>query len=393
MRLLGLTLILLIISIIIISVKEGLQSILMLSVIAILILSILLLIKYFEAQQINQVFIQANDMIDDCKNNRTMTPVQNNLNNPHITEFVKNYNALMKQECGQKELFHHVSMGLSEQASQLSSAAGQIEQEMSRQMDNIQNLFGQVDKVAVAMQVAGEVAETTSSIANNSESEGNSGKLVMTNAITGVMNLASLIGDAEAVVDNLRDDSKLIQGITEVITSVSDQTSLLALNAAIEAARAGEQGRGFAVVADEVRSLANKTQHSAKEIQSIIRTLLDHIQGVNQIVTQSKEEADKSDDLMEGVTISYSQIVGYMQEVSVFAQNLAKITADEKIASEIVTQGLEETLAALKVTNNQCIQLAQSAKEVGKLGEQIKMLISGGVATDTLDDEDSFEMF
>ncbi|EOW9269190.1 TPA: methyl-accepting chemotaxis protein [Vibrio cholerae] len=61
-----------------------------------------------------------------------------------------------------------------------------------------------------------------------------------------------------------------IENVVSVVAKLADQTNLLALNAAIEAARAGNQGRGFAVVADEVRRLAQSTQESLHEINSIV---------------------------------------------------------------------------------------------------------------------------
>ncbi len=285
----------------------------------------------------------------------------------------------------------NVSASLALHANELSEKSTSVVEQMHEQLSKTDMTHTSVEALAGVFSTALITAEQTVDVASKSEAEGESGKLVMTQAMSSVTGLSESVVDAGGMIENLAAESEEIGGIINVIKGVAEQTNLLALNAAIEAARAGEQGRGFAVVADEVRSLAGKTQQYASEIETIIGSLMTRINDVTNKVKDSVNLASESDELIESVVVSYSEIVGYMLEVSKLGKELADITKHEKNASENVFQMLDEIRSISQSTSEKIQHMQSSSSELGGLGQQLGVITNTVSNIDT--DEASVDLF
>jgi len=94
-------------------------------------------------------------------------------------------------------------------------------------------------------------------------------------------------------MERLQKTSREIVRILETVSNISKQTQLLALNATIESARAGEHGKGFAVVASEIHKLADDTNKSVGDINSLIQAIQNEIEGVYSVVKENASRVDE----------------------------------------------------------------------------------------------------
>ena len=228
----------------------------------------------------------------------------------------------------------------------IGSSTDHLSRVMTETSDGMNQQRDQTDQVATAME---EMVAATNEVARSAEEASEAGTVATKKAdagvravegtLTKVTELNTAVLNAQERLDGLRSETQNIETILDVIKSVAEQTNLLALNAAIEAARAGEQGRGFAVVADEVRSLAQRTQTSAQEIESLIANLLG---SVDQTVSVMNTGTG-----LTSLTLESAQSTG--EAIGELSQTITTIT---QLNYQIATAAEEQTSVAEDINRN-----------------------------------------
>lgn len=196
-----------------------------------------------------------------------------------------------------------------------------------------------------------------------------------------------------ATMDSAKKLSDAVQEIgatLNLINEISTSTNLLALNAAIEAARAGEAGKGFAVVASEVGTLANNTQESLQEVETVIERVQSNVREITRQIEENASKLDTQNEYFENVFRSMQGMTKLLH-ISVDAINTMgdahnqqaevikkTVSINQEIAQSIRNENVQfATINSMAESNaSDTTQVASQASAINEMVDEMSRLFN-----------------
>lgn len=333
-------------------------------------------IPLFIANTISSAIVKLQATVEDIEQSGDLTKQANVKSNDEIGILSISFNRLVKN-------LSNIVLDVKQKSDQLASSSEKLSTITEQTSSGIIKQTDEIAQVATAMN---EMSSTVTEVSNNAQHASESAEEGNLAAITGgdtvkktiaaINDLALGVEQSSGVIEKLKGDSENIGTVLDVIKTIAEQTNLLALNAAIEAARAGEQGRGFAVVADEVRTLAQRTQKSTIEIETLVEALQSGAQQAVNVMEQSRDkakntvrQAEQAGDSINAITASVSNILDMNVQIACAAE-------EQSATTEEINRNINNIQTIAEQTASGAEETSTSSMELRELGTQLRGLVA-----------------
>ena len=318
-------------------------------------------------KKITNPIMQMANQLNTSINNHDLTLRVDKFTSVELDKISSSINSLLKNYGSTINGVNKVSATIERISGSIEQISGSNIRLSSQQNEQLEMAATAMDEMNSALSNVAENTTIAESHAATTESAANTGNKTFSEATDEFKVLESEFERTANSISQLADESKNVGSVLEVIKGIAEQTNLLALNAAIEAARAGEQGRGFAVVADEVRSLAQRSQESTIEIETIISSLQAKASQATEIITHSSDKMKSTGKNIGTTSEALLEIKDSSVQIHLLNTTIASATEEQlQVSNEIA-----DNLNNVKNLSNEITDITKG------LGSIVNEMISG----------------
>ncbi len=262
----------------------------------------------------------------------------------------------------------------------ITQAISEINEGMTRQSQHAQECVVKTDVLSNEIQSVSRVVENVETLVEETEGMINQAMEIVLALGERAKETTEITEQVGVSIENLRQQSQIINTFVGTITDITEQTNLLSLNASIEAARAGEAGRGFAVVAEEIRKLADDSAKAAGEIGNnvghITAQTMSSVQSARQaqtMVASQTEAVGEVIDVFREMQNRMNQLVDGLKEIVIAMERADRERGDTVVAVKNISDIIEETATSAEIVNDVAIKLLQNVQNLNSTADTLSV--------------------
>ncbi|KAF3883874.1 MULTISPECIES: MHYT domain-containing protein [Nostocales] len=250
-------------------------------------------------------------------------------------------------------------------------------EEITRTLDEIEQMNQSIQAVADSANQATEVARVASDTA---VAAGQAMELT----VCSILDLRQAVTETAEKVKHFGESSQQISKAVTLIEQIAMQTNLLSINASIEASRTNDESQGFGAVAQEISKLAIQSAEATQEIEAIAQNIKAETNEVVQAIEFGTTRVVESVQLVKDTKQSLERIMEISYQIDQLVQSISQATVSQARTSQAVAILMQEIAQASERTANSSrivsLSLEQTVDVTQQLQDSVSVFKTGALA-------------
>ncbi|MFM2320560.1 MAG: hypothetical protein RLZZ215_3181 [Pseudomonadota bacterium] len=236
--------------------------------------------------------------------------------------------------------------------------------EAEETVEQLGHILGRLDSIAASAQQANRVADSTSRATREAQAS-------VARTLSSISGIRDTVQETGKRLKRLGERSQEISRIIDIISNISERTTVLALNASMQATAAGEAGRGFSVIAEEIQHLAESSRESTDQIGALVRNIQQEANTTIATMDQTISEVVDGSTLAEQAAIQMQTSLDATNELVQSVEKIASDSAEQvQISQELQTRA-ERIVEATQSTGKELLSLTSLTSNMAEAGQRL----------------------